>query len=1809
MQLIYYTSNMKKTKFSHKVMAVFLTMAFLPSLLPVNMLLASNNGPTTPEATSFEPVDATDMVNLSTGNLSYVLPLMNVPSPEGGYPLALAYHAGIAMDQEASWVGLGWNLNPGAINRSVNGYPDDYNSALLGEFFYDEGGSQEMYSLSLGFTSTFGASVGLGLSWGSNMSLGGTVSVGYGYDLAAGGSVGGNLSVGRNNGFSLGGTTADGLSLGASVSNGGVNGSIGIKNDTGFNIGASTSGSLNLGYSKNADGGNRNYVNMSLSSTGIGINGGVTNITEGKVVGGVGVGLQLAFNNTVKMGDYVTKSTSFNFPLVVPTPIGIFSLSFGKQRFRYFLGKKEESFVNGPMHFNNGTYDKKSYKVKCTRSLGELPGLEGTGLERIVTCYEDIVGSPSEVNLIVQQYENVTEGCDCDSYEITTESFMDINEFSIDSDLIASSTQVTFNNPVFPNYDKYNVQAQGLSGGMSSRLYENGALFGLSNRENSDREMLNYGINGSTENPPSHTQFTQMPNFYFDNEIGTYLSINDATFSSSTSGKNIITDYFISDNNNTNPRRKTANYIEYFTNAEILNNYTYVKGLGYLKPSNTGFNREAKPPKGIGAFNITAADGKTYHYSLPVYNHEIVTRTFGIVKNNDDSPKTESDSYFEKRQLEPYATHWLLTAVTGPDYVDKNGNGYADKSDYGYWTNFEYGKWSNAFIWQSPSGEEYLQDPDDNNIKTWIKGRKEMYYLDKVKTRTHTALFVKEERLDGRSVEWAYNSVSHIDDLDQNSNNFVNRFTIPAQNQLRLKKIILVNEEDDTLSKTYSPSTSQSYPIAFNDSGKPSETVYINILDNVLDTGDNISSIQNKTIKSIDFNYDNSLVRGAPNTLGSFGRTTLLGVSFNGKQDVQLLPPYKFDYQSSTLSFKNDRKDNYGYYENLNDAWSLRTINTPEGGKLEIEYETNKFKSITNRVEFTDSGQYVSEFNSNNFNTTVIKLINNTSDDLGVLVNDKVSINYSRQECVGANSTVTYSYDGIGTVYDVLGSNVFLVSPDGSQTVEISQFPCYQINDNPKSSVEVTYYPRTSTLYEQGGIRTKSITATDGSNTYKTTYSYGENKNGWGYVSYLPFSADQQLEIPYSAELPAPRVMYDYVSVETEANGQPSLVETVYKFNVMKEKSQTALKYGDFYEIVKTRDNTYTDASNREIDIKGYQIRDNLASIGQLLEVKTLNKQSQVLGKMVNEYYTTQNVPSLQGKESYQSYKEVKNVLNNAEKWLINSSSRTLYPNMLKSTTEYNGGYAYTTEFKDLDLITGQATRIQTTSARGEEMNVVSTPAYTIAAYAEMGSKVDNIGNKNMLVQNAMTRTYYNGLSDLVSVGITTWKPYQYSSTEFVGDPPNQTTLTRFHDIWRKHKNYAWQGVINTQGILTGFNDTNDDGFNWSQEVNDQDVQQSSEWKQLSEITAYDFYSNPLEVMDVNGNLAASKRGDGDSKVFASASTGKNKFFYSGAEDLVGGSFSGGVQRGTSSLSTNAHTGSHALQVDSGESAFQVSVENGSGAARGYKISLWALTSTYSNARINVGGSTVTFDPDEVIPAGNWTQLNFYTDIQNTKTVYVTASGSTVTVDDFRVHPVEVDMTSYVYNDWDELVSILGRTNLATKFEYDELGRLIRTFAEIGNTPSFTGGFKKVSENKYNHKVTNELDSNGNGVIDNNEGFSDVQITQSASNGYSNTGVLTTLPSGGSGNYQYSYAQGLVTSIAEVNALNNYGSQTTNNQITVNATIPCSGGSYGYNAYAVKVKVRDLVSGEQKIATAYFNKGCSDNGGGNNGGGNQGGNQ
>ncbi|MDZ7776817.1 MAG: hypothetical protein U5L09_15030 [Bacteroidales bacterium] len=125
-----FSSNIKGRKFQpfkiirkyKRTISGALTVLFLTGLINPAQLFALTGGPSTPEANSPSKITSGKMVDPFTGNLDYSIPIMEV----GDYPLSLSYNADISMDQEASWVGLGWTLNPGSISRSVRGLPDDF---------------------------------------------------------------------------------------------------------------------------------------------------------------------------------------------------------------------------------------------------------------------------------------------------------------------------------------------------------------------------------------------------------------------------------------------------------------------------------------------------------------------------------------------------------------------------------------------------------------------------------------------------------------------------------------------------------------------------------------------------------------------------------------------------------------------------------------------------------------------------------------------------------------------------------------------------------------------------------------------------------------------------------------------------------------------------------------------------------------------------------------------------------------------------------------------------------------------------------------------------------------------------------------------------------------------------------------------------------------------------------------------------------------------------------------------------------------------------------------------------------------------------------------------------------------------------------------------------------------------------------------------------------------------------------------------------------------------------------------------------
>ena len=118
-----------------RFIAAFMAINLLSQLIMPTMAFALTAGPSAPEFSSFEPVATTDMVNDFSGSFTYNLPVLSVPGPDGGgYSMSLSYHSGVSSEEEASWVGFGWTLNPGAVNRQKRGYPDDFKNIPIESF-------------------------------------------------------------------------------------------------------------------------------------------------------------------------------------------------------------------------------------------------------------------------------------------------------------------------------------------------------------------------------------------------------------------------------------------------------------------------------------------------------------------------------------------------------------------------------------------------------------------------------------------------------------------------------------------------------------------------------------------------------------------------------------------------------------------------------------------------------------------------------------------------------------------------------------------------------------------------------------------------------------------------------------------------------------------------------------------------------------------------------------------------------------------------------------------------------------------------------------------------------------------------------------------------------------------------------------------------------------------------------------------------------------------------------------------------------------------------------------------------------------------------------------------------------------------------------------------------------------------------------------------------------------------------------------------------------------------------------------------
>lgn len=1753
-------------------LSAFLLLTFLANIISPTISLALTAGPTAPEATSFEPVDTTDMVNLATGDFVYNVPLLEVPGPSGGYPISLSYHAGIQPNEDASWAGLGFSLNHGAINRSVNGFADDFQDVTGSQHSFWEGGESRSLSVGINYSKMGQQSVSAGLSFSEDTYQGFSAST-Y---LNAG-------SIGIRQSFDNG-VLSTGISVG--IGKGILNSKLVSES---INVSYDTRKGLSASYSLNTP-----HSGLAERISGLGSMDISMATVKNAIKSFVGISTE---SISSKQGNVSTKGS--NFSAKIPTPWG-FKIQLAKSYQRYWIDEVETTSTNGSLYFPS--------ELPKTRELDE-------------SAY--------------------------DVYDLAS-----LNESGIapDENLTGS----------FIDYDNYQVTGHGISGNIRPFHYKAYLVRQNKKTGESDYRMKSYPLR--VNNDPHFRFIGDFSNRYLHNMAADQFVDSSSHFlplsfkfdSNRVTGESGSDGY--DEQRNILPG---SNHVEWFSNAAIGNGEAGVRG--FRETSSAGFHRD--DDNMIGGFMVTNPEGVVYHYSLPVYSFDEHQYSGKI----DEAGK---HLFNTTKNQHKYAYTWLLTAVTGPDYVDKNLNGLADQGDFGYWVSFDYGLWLNDFSWRNPS-EGFNRDIDQQ-FETFSKGKKQIYYLNTIRTQTHTALFVKGSRHDGKSVvpefsEAALTGPDHtfrdVDEGGFSPRTVSEELRYPAST-LKLNRIYLLKNEDivnlDSI-RLYGGNSEHHYPLHRRD----------HVIDSLDVVNDARNNLREKAIRIVEFKTDYSLCPETPNSyispedaylngvssaMKNKGKLTLRSIKVYGKNGVSMLPATKFNYDvnetfygtlleidseyyikkekfsghpfefkigeiikherngrayyayvsqilvesdkillkplkgkwgslvsSSSAVFSKTKNppydkdfyDLWGLYkvdfnaepvttgdytfieesENVKrmvtsvsststDVWSLREIVTPMGGKIKIEYEPDRYTSALKTL----SNIPIKDIQSLSNGRTKLILYENPGE-YGLKPGDDISfraftaLRYGalqsvKFECEGNEESFIYHWfyhDLTGEInVDAVSANSLTVSydfnaryPTGGYLNKKCTSPedCFRWSDiSTFDNIPIQYLKIGKPIFLGGEIfsdkqfspyggdlRVKKISLENIGETRSTLYEYLN-----GVTTYEPLGLampirrlqglydclrkiedrhinlykDDFLEDIYNKfrvllanarEIPGPGVLYELVKVREKIEKENETTElpgwSEYQFEVFSPFSvdvsgSSALLAAEFKKQVYL--GRFTAPQEPYVgDVLGLPVReirrrseavieDFSAIIGSLKRNTLYDGQGRKISETVNHYihddFNRSTFRSdLRGKFSDQgviseTFADARIIINPSSP--VEDPDYTLYgllsqkikyPSIQtrQTTTSYKTGIKSESRTLAFDFYSGQTTQTEYYDGLGNTYRTRMIPAYKV--YEGMGLAVN--GHKNMLTQEAASYSYKIDPGDSTKIGLVSASVQTWSDEVPVLNEGTQP------GIWRKHATYSFIG--DNAAVMTGdglylLNDMLPEFNGWS--MNDH---ASHEWQRNGAITLYDVQSHALEASDINLNYSATKMSSDQTRVFATAvNTRYDQFAYSGAEDnAISGRYGGGVERGTATEDTTAaHTGHRSLKATSGsDKAFKYAITMEPGKA--YHASVWVNSIA---GRLYYSINDIQFEaPDynEERKSGSWYLLSV--DIPPARegaslVVWggVNGDGATCHFDDFRVHPLTAAMNSYVYNQWGELWYALDNNNLYTKYEYDGMGRLIRTYRE-----------------------------------------------------------------------------------------------------------------------------------------------------------------
>lgn len=913
-------------------------------------------GPGQPEMASYKPVGADNMVSTFTGDFSYNIPLMDV----GGYPVNMFYNSGITMDQDASWVGLGWNINPGTVNRNMRGLPDDFDGSK-GDIITKRQSTRP--------DKTWGVTGGAGVKFA------GLPLVGLGIDVNAGLSFNNKLGVaveaGIHPSLSISSKNADsktsGMSYGATV---------GAALNLSSRNGASITPSISFDATKHdGDVGTTASLGASYTySSRLGVEGMHLDagLSKSKTT------VSEHFNNETGETEQSTKSgsgsiaslsssLSFVYPTVTPSIRNIFT--------------------------------RKSYNLSFGVG-GEVFGLN---------AHARIAGFYTETKIADADKETTHPAYGMLHFQDAEKDPQALLDFNRLNDGVYTPGSPAIALPIY-TYDVFSISGEGTGG--SFRAYRSDIGYmrdpNVKTRDDASSLGLDIGfgntIHGGAEFSyaftPTEVSAWKMNNaaagvLKFTSNSGSYQAayfknpgektVPDADFQNAIGGEDLVRfkmaniasgtpmllpslmRYDATLNNTGEQALTSANTLKlkrdkrtqvisfltaeeaarigfdkkiYIyntdTNKVIFSGGCSKAGIDSITRTENGSFRKAHH---ISEIDVLGTDGRKYVYGLPVYNTMQKDVSFAIDNGDTTSGKSHytpgvddgasntkgRDWYMQQEETPAYTHSFLLTELVSPNYVDVTGNGISE-DDMGDAVKFNYSKFEEGFKWRTPTADasatysEGLKTDQKDDKAHYVYGEREMFLLYSIESKNMVARFyVKDDRKDCRGV---LGQQGGRDD---------------GHGMRRLDKICL-----------YSKADLVKFP----------------------------NGVGAKPIKTVKFFQSYRLCQGAESSVNGYGKLTLdsIWVTYNGNSK-KAKSRYVFYYPAdNNPAYDFNSNDRWGNYKKASDnpgnllnadypytiqdtakankyvaAWMMNRVLLPSGGVINVQYESDDYGYVQNR--------------------------------------------------------------------------------------------------------------------------------------------------------------------------------------------------------------------------------------------------------------------------------------------------------------------------------------------------------------------------------------------------------------------------------------------------------------------------------------------------------------------------------------------------------------------------------------------------------------------------------------------------------------------------------------------------------------------------------------------------------------------------------------------------------------------------------------------------------------------------------------------